>query len=299
MTRQWGARAAQAGILSAGILLAGLLLLGGLAGLPVWAEQGAAAAGVPAAGVPAEGVREERWVEESAVALQPDLHHVQGIDIEGDVLWVSSVERKTKKGFVSRLSRRTGALLAQVEVQAGEMFHPGGLALDGEAVWVPVAEYDRDGPTQVQRRDKRTLRLLDSFVVADHIGCVAVRKNQVVGGSWSSRTIYAWDRKGALAWKKANPVATHWQDLKFDGELLVGGGIVPGTVGDVPGAGGDAAMGAVEWVQLPELRVVRRIVVGETARKITYGHEGMAWKRGELYLLPEDYPTKLYRMKKQ
>ena len=29
-------------------------------------------------------------------------HHVQGIDVEGDFLWVSAVEKATRKGYLSR-----------------------------------------------------------------------------------------------------------------------------------------------------------------------------------------------------
>ena len=38
-------------------------------------------------------------------------HHVQGIDVEGDVVWVSAVEKATRKGFLSRFNWKTGQRL--------------------------------------------------------------------------------------------------------------------------------------------------------------------------------------------
>ncbi|MBL8233958.1 MAG: hypothetical protein JNL98_36015, partial [Bryobacterales bacterium] len=129
---------------------------------------------VCALAAPAEDQKLSDWKAGAVVTLRTDVHHVQGIDIEGRTLWVSSVDAKAKKGYLSKFSLPDGALLAQVEVQEGARIHPGGVALDGGSIWIPVAEYDRDGPTSVQRRNKRTLALESSFEVPDHIGCIAV-----------------------------------------------------------------------------------------------------------------------------
>jgi hypothetical protein len=75
------------------------------------------------------------------ITLQGPLHHVQGIDVEGGIVWVTSVDRATRKGFLYRVDLKSGRTLASVEVQDGDRYHPGGLTLDGGSVWVPVAEY--------------------------------------------------------------------------------------------------------------------------------------------------------------
>ena len=49
----------------------------------------------------------------STTLVEPDLHHVQGIDIEGETLWVSSVDAKAGKGYLSKIALRSGRLLAQ------------------------------------------------------------------------------------------------------------------------------------------------------------------------------------------
>ena len=225
----------------------------------------------------------DEWKQVRVVTVGIDLHHVQGIDIEGNTFWISSVDRVGKKGWLTKLERSSGRVLAQVEVQDGKRFHPGGIALDGNSLWVPVAEYDQDGPTTVQRRDKTTLALQASFEVQDHIGCIAAGSAFLVGGSWGSRTIYSWRKDGQELSRKANPHRTAWQDLKMSGDLLMASGILS-----------PEKTGAVEWLKFPSLELVRRLDTGRTDRGVPFGHEGMAWHNGRLFLLPEDNPTRLF-----
>ena len=113
--------------------------------------------------------------------VEPPSHHVQGIDVEGGILWVTSVDRATRAGFLARHDLASGRRLASVEVHDGERFHPGGIQLDGDFVWVPVAEYRRASSAWIQKRDKATLALVAQFEVADHIGCVAACRRRGVG----------------------------------------------------------------------------------------------------------------------
>lgn len=227
------------------------------------------------------------WRLHSTIAIQADLHHVQGIDVAGGTLWISSVDAKARKGYLSKIALPEGRLIQQVEVQQGARIHPGGITLDGDSLWIPVAEYDRDGPTTIERRNKDTLALLSSFEVPDHIGCIAAGRSALTGGSWSSRTIYQWTRDGRELMKRPNPIPTHWQDLKMDGELLIGAG--PTRKG----------AGAIEWVRLPGLELSRRLTTGATDRGIAYTHEGMTLRDGRLYLLPEDAPTRLFEFRRK
>jgi hypothetical protein len=147
---------------------------------------------------------------------------------------------------------------------------------------MPVAEYDRDGPSWIERRDKRTLQLISRFFVDDHIGCVAVDANRLIGGSWSSRTLYTWKKSGEMIDRRNNPSATAWQDLKLnDGFLLGSGNLSPNE-------------GGVEWVKPPEFSLVRRIRTGKTDRGLPFTHEGMAFRQAKLYFLPEDAPSRLF-----
>ncbi len=226
--------------------------------------------------------RLDTWREPQVIAIQSNLHHVQGIDTEGNTLWVSSVDAKAGKGFLSKIETSSGRLLAQVEVQQGKRIHPGGITLDGDSIWIPVAEYDRDGPTSIERRNKNSLALEWSFEVDDHIGCIAASKTFLIGGSWSSRTLYQWTKSGQQLLKAPNPITTSWQDLKMNGDLLMGSGQIT------------RQQGAVEWVSIPDFQLVRRILTSATDRNLSYAHEGMTYRNGKLYFLPEDFPSRLF-----
>jgi hypothetical protein len=214
------------------------------------------------------------------VELRAALDHVQGIDVEGDSLWVSSVERASKRGFLHLFDRRSGELRAQVSLERGARYHPGGISLDGDAIWVPVAEYARDSSALIQRRDKRTLALLSEFEVRDHIGCVGAGEN-LIGGNWDSRAFYEWTRDGRLLRRRDNPTPNAYQDLKRAGDLWIASGKLSGE------------LGAIDWLD-DSLALVKRIVAGKTGRGVPFTNEGMAVRDGKLYLLPEDGPSRLF-----
>ena len=60
------------------------------------------------------------------------------------------------------------------------------------------------------------------------------------------------------------------------------------------GGGGAGEAGAIEWWDPKSWKMVRRITVGMTDRGKPFTHEGMAWRGGRLYLLPEDAPSRLF-----
>lgn len=215
--------------------------------------------------------------------LEPPSHHVQGIDVEGSILWVSSVDRVTRAGFLGRYDLATGRRLAQVAVHDNERFHPGGIQVDGAFIWVPVAEYRRASSTWVQKRDKVTLALVAQFEVADHIGCLAVADGVVWGGTWDSTHLYRWQLDGTPIDKRANPTGTRYQDIKIADGQLVASGL------------GGPDKGAIDWVHPSTLSVSRRVVTGATDRGVPYTNEGMTVRGGVLYLLPEDDPSRLFR----
>ncbi len=224
----------------------------------------------------------ESWKLLRTIQIPQDLHHVQGIDVEGDTLWVTSVDAKAGKGYLYRIQLPSGTVERSVEVQDGKRIHPGGIQRDGKSIWLPVAEYDRDGPSWIERRDKKTLALISRFLVEDHIGCVAVDSSRIVGGNSSTPEIYTWTKEGKALDRRANPHRTEWQDLKFVGHHLVGSGNL------------SRQQGAIEWLSLPGLEMQAKILAGQTDRGLPYTHEGMTIYRGKLYLLPEDAPTRLF-----
>jgi hypothetical protein len=175
----------------------------------------------------------DAWSLEQTVALDTNIHHVQGIDVEDGSLWVSSVDRTSRKGFVSRFELPSGRLVQQVEVQDGPRYHPGGLALHRDSLWIPVAEYMRTGTSVIQRRDKRTLALIGSFPVDDHIGAVAASDTRIVGANWDSLVFYEWNRQGRLLRQSPNPRPVAYQDIKLTRDALIASGDISRAAGAI------------------------------------------------------------------
>lgn len=217
--------------------------------------------------------------------LQGDTHHVQGIDFDAGHLWVTSVDKDRRRGYLQEFSISSGEHLRTVDVTRGDRFHPGGLAADGESLWMPIAEYRRDSSSVVQKRSARTLELESQFDVPDHIGCIAALPGALIGGNWDSRDFYVWDLTGRLLRKIANPTPNAYQDIKFVDGRLVASGLLPGR------------MGAIDWLEYPSLRLIRRIQLGQSSRGVPYSNEGMALRGDRLLLLPEDSPSRLFEFR--
>ena len=217
-----------------------------------------------------------------AIALRADTRHVQGIEVDGSTLWVSAVDSQNKTGWLFEFSLPDGALRRSVEVRDGPRYHAGGISGDTASLWIPVAEYTRESTSVIQRRNKRTLAVEAQFPVKDHIGCVALAGDRLIGGNWDARDLYVWTLEGKLVRKTANPVATAFQDLKFVNGELAGGGLLPDRYG------------AIDWLSFPGLEPLRRMTARKTDRGVAYTHEGMAIAGDKLYLLPEDQPSRLF-----
>lgn len=228
-------------------------------------------------------------VAEIGAAAKPDriieldfaVDHVQGIEVEGELLWLSWVDRKGRKGHLSLFDLGSGKLVRSVEVQSGERYHPGGIEGDGTSIWVPVAEYRPRSSAVIQRRNRMTLALEREFEVTDHIGCVAVEGDRLAGGNWDSRSIYRWTKDGRQVAVRANTAGTSYQDMKWKAGHLIASGL----------RGADE--GSVDWLDAEDLRLQRRIRTGKTSRGVVLTHEGMAIANGRIYFVPEDGPSRV------
>ncbi len=214
--------------------------------------------------------------------LNAPLQHVQGIETDGRRLWVSSVNKEAKTGHLHLFEIATGKLLQTVRVDSGDMFHPGGMSLQGSSLWVPVAEYKRIGRSRIEQRDKQTLLLRSYFTVDDHIGCVAINGKKLIGGNWDARQIYTWSLKGAQLTRQENPQNTHYQDMKFRQGQLIASGVLGKNAG------------AIDWLNPRDLNLLKRVTAGKTDRGVLFTNEGMTMFGGKLYLLPEDGPSRLF-----
>jgi uncharacterized protein DUF6454 len=220
-------------------------------------------------------------------ALAGETFHVQGIEVDGSTLWVTSVDTKAKRGLLFEYRLPEGRLVRSVEIHDGERYHPGGLMASGDSLWIPVAEYRRASTAVIQRRNKRTLALEGHFLVDDHIGAIAVTPEGLVGANWDARDLYVWDRNGNLSRKVANSSGIAIQDMKFDGNRLIGGGLRPDKSGEIV------------WMKWPSLEIEKRLPVGRTDRDVVYTHEGIAIRGDKLWFLPEDGPSRLFEFRMQ
>lgn len=234
----------------------------------------------PAAATPVEGIEGARLVE--TLALDGTLYHVQGVDVDAEHIWVTSVDIANRKGYLHQFNRRTAKLERQVDLSDGLRFHPGGFSVAGDSIWVPVAEYRPNSSAVLLELDKRTLEVRRKIEVADHIGCVAVTKDGLIAGNWSSRKLYVFDSEGRQVRAIDNPSANQFQDIKFVKGELVGSGNITKTTG------------AVEWFAWPSMKLVRSVRSGMTDRGRLYTAEAMALKGDDLYLVPEDGPSRMF-----
>lgn len=220
---------------------------------------------------------------ERVLPLRAKTAHVQGIDTDGFHLWVTSVDTAARKGYLQEFAVADGRLERTVEVQDGDRFHPGGIAVEGDSIWIPVAEYRRSSTAVIEKRNRRTLALESKFLVQDHIGCVAVTPEQVIGGNWDGRDFYVWDHQGGLLRKVTSTTGNAYQDMKVrNGKLVASGLLKPGN------------RAAVDWLDLDSLTLVERLPLGVTDRGQPYTREGMTIFDKQLWLLPEDGESRLF-----
>jgi Family of unknown function (DUF6454) len=159
--------------------------------------------------------RSTGWQQTGSLRLDFDTHHPQAMEVVGDRIYLSSVEiieptvkypipvdgydRTPGKG-VGHLFVLDGAgtLLEDIVLGEGDMYHPGGLDVHGDDIWIPVAEYRPDSASIVYHVDATTFEVEKMFGVDDHVGGVVMDQGsgRLVGQSWGSRRFYEWTTRG-------------------------------------------------------------------------------------------------------
>jgi hypothetical protein len=237
----------------------------------------AAAARAPSAPPAVEGVEGAERL--GVLELKGEAFHVQGVDLDRDHIWITSVDTKTHKGYLHQFSRRTGQFERRVDLTDGVRYHPGGFSIHGRSIWIPVAEYTPHSSAVIEEVDKRTLAIRRKIPVADHLGCLAASDQVLVAGNWDSQTLYVFSLDGKLLRSIPNPSVNSYQDIKFvHGELVASGSLTRTT-------------GAIDWYAWPSMTLLASRGAGVTDRGFRYTEEGMALQGRDLYLLPEDGPT--------
>ena len=91
--------------------------------------------------------------------LKGELFHVRGVDLDRRHIWVTSVDRDHRKGYLHEFDRTTGRFLRRLELTDGDRYHPGGISLHDHSIWVPVAELKPNSSAMIEEIDTDTLRI--------------------------------------------------------------------------------------------------------------------------------------------
>lgn len=232
-------------------------------------------------------VEHSRFV--GAQQLLGETFHVQGIALAPQRIWITSVDNRSKRGWLHEFDRATGKPLRRMELTDGVRFHPGGLSVSGGALWVPVAEMRARSSAVLVEIDAQTFTVRRRIGVADHIGCLAASGDKLIGGNWDSRLLYVFDKRSGKAERVvANPSQTRFQDMKVvDGQLVASGNV-------------DWLSGTIDWIDMATMQVRRRVKAGAVGPVRPFGRggpltgEGMAIEGRDVYLVPEDGPSRVF-----
>ncbi len=226
------------------------------------------------------------------LTLKGQLFHVQGVELDREHIWVTSLSRLRGRGFIHQFDRATGEFQRRLELTDGPRYHPGGISVHGGSIWVPVAEMKPHSSAVLVEIDKESLQVRRRIRVADHLGCVAASGNTLIAGNWDSKQLHVFDLTGAEpAQVVQNPVHTRFQDMKLIGGQLVAGGLLTGR------------SGTIDWFDWPSMRHTRSLKTGTTLsdghlRPVTaFTGEGMTLEGRDLYLVPEDGPSRMFHFR--
>lgn len=194
--------------------------------------------------------RATTWDLIDEMPLQFDAHHPQGMARIGSTWWISTVDVDARRGLILAVDDR-GDLIERVPIGDSRRYHPGGMDFDGEAFWIPCAEYRPDSTTTVYRMQPGAAPER-AFKVHDHVGAMARcgPEGDIVGWSWGSRRFYRWSVHGHVLATRANPAFfVDHQDCQWlgDGLLLCGG------VAEVGLAAGPGWLGGLGLLDADEL----------------------------------------------
>lgn len=224
--------------------------------------------------------------------LDGELFHVQGLALDSGRIWVTSLDQHSRKGYIHEFQRATGRFLRRLELTDGLRYHPGGISMSGGSIWVPVAEMRPHSSAVLVEIDAERLQIRRKIHVADHLGCVAASDDSLVAGNWDSRLLYVFDLAGKKPVRTVqNPSRTRFQDMKFaDGQLVAGGAL-------------GLWNGTLDWIDPASMKVSQTLRAGAIGPVRPFGRggpytgEGMAIEGRDLYVVPEDGPSRLFHFK--
>jgi len=245
------------------------------------------------------------WMPVATIPVRFQTFHPQGMVKIGDTFFVSSVDKARVAGHLFKIDD-SGALVADLPLGEGAMYHPGGIDYDGRYIWVPVAEYRPDSHSIVYRVDPQTMKATEVFRFDDHIGAVVhdLDDRTLRGVSWGSRRFYRWPLDDSLHVPDSRVKATgtpnpshyiDYQDCDYSGNNTM---ICSGVTELRPPSAAPFRLGGIEVVDLTTGRPLHQVpvLVWAGGRVMT---ENPSWfelspsgVRG--YFMPEDEHSTIY-----
>jgi Family of unknown function (DUF6454) len=222
--------------------------------------------------------RATSWERVATIDLQFDAEHPQGMVKLGNRFLISSVEiieptvpcpvpcdgyDRTPGRGVGHLFvvDSSGALVADIELGEGHMYHPGGIDYDGESLWVPVAQYRPNSTAIVYRVDPTSLAVEEVFRAPDHIGGVVRDRvdGHVHGVSWGSRRLYEWTAHGNQLVRELN--VSHFIDYQDCDHLAFRKMMCGGIAGLPAPAGPQFELGGLALIDLRSREILHEVPV--------------------------------------
>jgi hypothetical protein len=267
-------------IRSAGI---GLLLLSGMVALS-GLKAGAVAGRPPAVKLP----ERPDAVYNMEIA---DSCHSQGIAMDEKYFYVSCVDTRDKQAFLYRIDRTGPAGFRRKNITAEKQYHPSGIDLKDNCVWVAVSEYHpAPAQTTISCVDRDSLEIVPalSFKLDDHIGALAAAGDYLIAFNWGAKNYYLLDYKGGTVSRGDNPGDVAYQDCKFlkDNRVLCSG--VKGKL---------MVSGEVDELEISaaarsSVKIVQSIGTPKAPGAVyPVSQEGMAWFGSSFYFFPKDFPN--------
>lgn len=286
----------------------GVLAAGALGVAVATAAQAPAPAGSETIRRLAALTRASAWTLAASVPLGFPAHHPQGLVKIGDMLHMTSVDR-AGLGHLFKFDL-SGRLIANVQLGEGAIFHPGGIDYDGTHIWVSVAEYRPDSRSIIYRVDPETLKAVEMFRFADHIGAIVHNTDDrtLHGVSWGSRRFYRWTmgRDGRVTNAAVPPAELRtlnrshyvdYQDCKYaGGRRMICTGVT--EIRPAPGAA-PFRLGGIDVVNLADGRPEYQVPVNlwTTAGLVMTQNPTWIEPRADglrAYFVPEDDKATLY-----
>jgi hypothetical protein len=217
-------------------------------------------------------------------------NHVQGLAVDGKRFFLSSVDKGEKTGWVYVIDRDTYKIQKSIRLALGDQYHPGGMQLVGDFLYVPLAEYRPKSSATILKVDTRNYQVHFVARVDDHVGAIAVAKDGTMYlANWDAREIIILEPDGKVREKKLNPTSTAYQDMEWHEGKLWGTGHT--SVNNRPTS-------VIDVIDIDGWEVAQRFTLSgkTTSGNAHFGREGFTKEGNILWFVPEDGPkSTLYK----